>query len=142
MNAYISRIPKDIVRDQIIPYTYCPQPTALLEDLRSYHLTMSRAKALYREKLPTESYTDVDNSDMAWLCNDICRFLNNDQPTMFGIVEFYKTVFRRLYMNQSKLLDDVPIPYILSDNCKEINVSIGLLLVDERRNLETFLGCM
>jgi hypothetical protein len=141
MISYLDFIPQCIIRDIIIPYTYCTQPAALLEDLRSYYLTMSWMKDLYREKCPI---CDEEESDMAllWMRCDICMFLNNDQPTMFGIVEFYRIVFRRMYMNQSKLLCDVVLDGGLShssENFNDIKVSIGLLNPTERLRLEGFL---
>jgi hypothetical protein len=137
----MDRLPIDLLRDRILPYSYRPQPAALRDDLLSYHRTTAAVKALYRDRFPTEPSTPVEDSDLAWLSNDICRFLNNDQPTMLGYVEFYKKVFQRLYLNRSKPLSAVGLPSFYGDeHFHDINVSIGLLLPDERQQLEAFLG--
>jgi hypothetical protein len=133
------RIPVDLFRDHILPYINRPQPIALRDDLLSYHRTMALFKALYSERFPTGPATDVGSSDLAWLSNDICRFLNNDQPTMFGHVEFYKKVFRRLYMNRFQNRVDVRVPSC-DEHFNDIKVSVGLLLPDERQQLLAFLG--
>ena len=141
MISALHPIPNDIFRDMILPYTYCPQPAALLADLLSYHQTMSHLKTLYCIRFPTVSTTPSEDSDLAWLSNDICRFLNNDQPTMFGYVEFYRDVFRRLYMNHAN--DTSASPHLDSFGTvvfSDIKVSIGLLLPAERLRLESYLG--
>ena len=134
-------LPSAVVRDRVLPFTYCPQPAALCEDLRSYHRTTSHVKTLYGTRFPTVAATAEEESDLAWLSNDICRFLNNDQPTMLGYVAFYRGVFQRLYMNHIKDLSAVRGPPLCgADNFNDIKVSIGLLLPKERQRLETFLG--
>lgn len=134
------QLTSDLFRDRILPFTYCPQPAALCEDLRSYHQTTSHVKALYGTRFPTVSTTPADESDLAWLSNDICRFLNDDRPTMLGYVEFYKKVFRRLYMNRNQRLSAVRIPSLLGEEYfQDIKVSIGLLLPAERQRLIRFL---
>lgn len=140
MQSCLPLLPIGIVRDKIIPFTYCPQPTVLLEDLRSYHLTTARAKALYREKWPAELWDEDGITDLDWLSNDICRFLNNDRPTAFGFMDFYKNVFKRLYKNRDRPIDKVSLPCLFNDSYSDIKVSIGLMTIDERRLLETFLG--
>tara|TARA_Y200000002_G_C22653389_1_gene652390 strand:+ start:1381 stop:1800 length:420 start_codon:yes stop_codon:yes gene_type:complete len=132
-------IPKEIFRDYILPFTYCIQPLNLRQDLLSYHKTIKNVKEIYQKKFPTTIETSLEDSDLAWLSNDISRFLNNDQPTMHGIVDFYKIVFQRLYRNQQKSLKYVSIPDCMEDNFNDIKVSIGLMNIDEREKLERFL---
>ena len=140
-----SRLLSVILRDRILPYTYRPQPAALRDDLLSYHRTVATVKAVYRDRFPTEPSTPAWQTPPAWLSNDICRFLNNDQPTMLGYVEFYKRVFQRQYLNRSRSLSAVclspgsssPMETLM---IRVINVSIGLLLPGERWLLEVFLG--
>ena len=140
MEEYLTMIPQDIVRDIIIPMTYCRQPVELLEDISSYYLTMTRVKALYKRKWPSLVLLDNADSYLAWLSNDICRFLNDDRPMCEGIIHSYKNVFRRLYMNRNKEVSVVDIPDVLCDDYHDIKMSIGLLSVNERQKLETFLG--
>ena len=133
-------IPSDVFRDGILPYTYRPQPAALRDDLLSYHRTTAKVKTLYGKRFPTGPATAPEDSDLAWLSNDICRFLNDDQPTMLGYVEFYKKVFQRLLVNRSKPLSAVSLPPLLAnDDFSDIKVSIGLLLPAERARLEKFV---
>ena len=70
----LRRIPRDVFRDRILPYTYRPQPTALRDDRLSYHGTMAKVKTLYGKRFPTGPATPAEDSDLAWLSNDICRF--------------------------------------------------------------------
>ena len=58
---------------------------------------------------------------------------------MLGIGEFYRMVFMRLYMNQSKMLRDVNVPAPFCYFCGDIKVSIGLLNPVERIRLVEFL---
>jgi hypothetical protein len=102
---------------------------------------MTALTTLYGSRFPTTVHTLSAESDKAWLSNDICRFLNNDKPTMFGYVKFYKSVFQRLFMNQTKDHSMVTIPVLIGDlKFNDIKVSIGLLLPSERRQLELFLN--
>lgn len=134
----LSLIPIEIVRNYIIPYTYCPQPDNLCTDIRSYHKTILNLKQFYSTIFPTLPTTDPGESDMAWVSNDIIRFLNRDRPTMFGS-NYYKEVYQRIYLNHNKKLPSVTIPSIMgSDNFTDIKVSIGLLLPSERLTLKHF----
>jgi len=71
----LNRIPTEIVRDYIMPYTYCPQPDNLCADIRSYHKTILNLKQFYSTIFPTLPTHDPEGGDMAWLSNDIIRFL-------------------------------------------------------------------
>lgn len=138
--SMLRRIPPDIVRDRILPYLYRPQPNALRDDLRSYHHTMRAVHALYAERFPTGPNTSSDDSDRAWLSNDISRFLNNDRPIMLGYVDFYRRVFQRLFRNQARPPRNVCLPALFNDDASDIKVSIGLLLPSERDQLQAFLA--
>lgn len=142
MTSIFHIIPNDIFRDKILPYTYLVQPYTLLEDIRSYHTTNLRIRDLYAKRFPADR-TSIPNyeSDHAWLSNDINRFLNQDIPLMYGFVQFYKDVFRRLYMN--RFSSPPNLPDIFSDEYfTDIKVSLALLVPSERKQLETFLGAI
>jgi len=136
----LSHIPSDLILNYIIPYTYHPQHPDLCADIRSYKKTILNLKQFYSTIFPKLPATDPGESDMAWLSNDILRFLNRDRPTMFGIDNYYKEVFQRIYLNHNKDLPSVTIPPIIGyDNFVDIKISIGLLLPSERTQLEQFL---
>ena len=126
--SLLDKLPSGIFRDMIAPYTYSPQSPELLDDIRSYYLTMSRIHSEYKKRFPVP-----DEISLEWLSNDITRFLNNDTPLIFGFSDFHRIVFRRLYINR-----DSRIP-ALCESFTDIKVSIGLLRSDERIQLETFL---
>ena len=142
MENYFALLPIEIVYDKILPFTYKPQPSNLLEDLRSYYHTTKRVKAAYKEYWSHETSTTNIVADLDWLSNDIARFLNDDKPIAFGFVKFYKNVFKRLYMNKNRPLDKISFPYLFNSNYSDIKVSIGLMTPSERELLETFLGAI
>lgn len=136
----LHQIPNEIIQDMIIPFTYHIQSEVLLEDIRSYYTTMEEAATIYSARYPYDTTASEDDGDRAWLSNDICRFLNNDQPTMNGYVPFYISVYKRLYMNLSKDSVNVNIPSSICEvGFNDIKVAIGLLLPEERVRLNVFL---
>ena len=135
----ISNLPFDIVRDNIIPFTYSPQPADLLRDINSYNTTMMQIKELYCRKF-SEYNIDDDDGPLSWLSNDICRFMNNDIPTMHGIIDSYKKTFQRLYVNNSKNLSEIIVPSMMCNSFSDIKVTVGLLTIEERTKLKVFLG--
>ena len=127
------------MRDNIIPFTYSPQPTDLLQDIRSYYHTMYEIKNLYFTKFK-EYNIYQDDEPLSWLSNDIVRFMNKDIPTMNGIIDSYKIIFKRLYATTSKNLSEIMVPWIGSEQFTDIKVSVGLLTIGERIQLKVFLG--
>ena len=114
------------------------KPVSLLDDLLSYHRTMAIIKALY-SYLPA---FPKENSDLAWLSNDIGLFLTDNIP---GNLDFTKKVFKRLYMNRLKNLADVSVPHeeqYTDINFTDIKVTVGLLLPHERLQLMEFLDTL
>ena len=137
----MNTLPLEIVRDNIMPYTYQPMSDELKKDLLSYHKTNAKIRHIYAMQFPPDTTTSSDESDVAWLSNDISRYLNNDIPLMCGYATFYKTVFRRMYMNKDKKLQDVRVPSLIGDeHFQDIKTSVGLLTPSERDILEKFLG--
>lgn len=133
----MNTLPIEIVRDIIMPFTYQPIPNELKEDILSFHKTIANIKRNY-----ALLWTDIGCENyMAWISNDISRYLNNDHPLMYGYNAFYKKVFRRLYMNKDKKMLDVCMPSLVGDeHFQDIKTSVGLLTPTERDILEKFLG--
>ena len=143
-NNYYSKmntLPIEIVRDTIIPFTYCPISPELKKDLLSFHKTNDKIRKIYALQFPPNKTIPDGDGDLAWLSNDITRFINNDVPLLSGYVTFYKEVFKRLYMNKNKTLQNVKLPNLYNyENFNDIKTTLGLLTPEERDKLEVFLG--
>ena len=142
MNQLIARLPPDIVNDYILPFTYSPQPTELCQDICSYYQTMKNTRDMYSRAFPTLPSTPTGDTDIAWLSNDICRFLNNDLPTLYGYTQFHREVYQRMYRNRTKPLEAIPAYINFVDRYlfpSDIKIVIGLLQPNERLDLEKFL---
>jgi hypothetical protein len=141
MNELAIRLPSNVIQI-IIPYTYKPQSRELCRDIRSYytiiHDTRKQYHKLYPGQIPFISGDEADE----WLSNDICRFLNNDIPTMYGYHTFYIETYSRLHMNKTKDVTNM-VEYITKIDDKlfprDIKIVIGLLNPDEREKLIKFL---
>ena len=108
---------------------------SVLDDLLSYHRTMDKIKAYYRDLTDLPADDSEDRNDLAWLSNDIYRFFGEEKK-----LGFIKKVLQRIYMNHSKNPDEVGEPTFLGDKYfTDIKVYVGLLLPDERRELTEFL---
>ena len=86
----IQRLPEDVMR-YIIPYTNAVQPKELLEDIRSYYVTLKKAKDIYKRYWNVKEENEcnccgVPNEDIDWLINDIFGFMNEDVATMIAFV--------------------------------------------------------
>ena len=97
----LKKIPDDIIREYIIPYTYNSQSPELCADINSFYNTYNSLNNKY------ELVYGLGNDSKDWLSNDICRFLNNDFPTMLGYRDFYINIYRRIYMNHGKCCDNI-----------------------------------
>ena len=137
----IRRLPEEIIREHILPYSYCPQSDSLCKDINTFYTTKRIVKELYEtiyaDFIVTEEYP------MNWLDNDITRFMNNDIATMNGYTHRYLDIWSRLYYFSDK--SDEVIQTITSHidhrgNVKtNINIKLGLMNNKERRMLMTFL---
>ena len=131
-----SRLPDDIIRECVLPYSYSPQPPELCADIRSFHNTYTSMCEIYDLAYP------VDDESKEWLSNDIVRYLNGDVGTMYGYEDFYIKVYSRIYMNQQKHADSI-IECIKKTEIdlypKDIKIHIALLTPQERLHLEDFL---
>ena len=144
------------IRNKVISYSYSPQPKELCQDIRSYYGTYTTALTHYnrltqRGVFGVPDPEDIDNSPISWLSNDICRYLNNDIPTMHGYNNFYLGVYQRLYNNKIKSTHDM-VSFVTRldeklesfsigtrDITQYIQMTIALLKPTERDNLMSFI---
>ena len=99
MNIF-RRLPKEIIREHILPYSYCPQSDSLCKDINTFYTTKRIVKELY-ETIYAD-FIDTEDDPMNWLDNDITRFMNNDIATMNGYTHRYLDIWSRLYYFSDK----------------------------------------
>jgi hypothetical protein len=131
----LQKLPDEIVRECILPYTYQPQSPLLCADIRSFYNTYHNMCEIYSLAYP------LHNESKEWLSNDITLFLNDDFATMCGYRIFYINAYRRMFMNRDKDVDTI-IHCIQKNDKKvpnDIKIHIGLMTPQERLQLEDFL---
>ena len=135
---YIHRLPIELVRECILPYTYCPQSNELCEDIRNYHDIRHTIVTLY-----TERYSNTDEDESEWISNDLTRFMNQDLPTMyFGYRHFYVDKIRRLFLFRRKTMGETTrfIARLYDKSITfETNLRLALLRPSERSKLVEFM---
>ena len=133
--SQLQKLPDDVIRECILPYTYQPQSPLLCADIRSFYNTYNNMCEIYSLAYP------LHNESKEWLSNDIERFLNDDFATMNGYRKFYINTYRRMFMNRDKDIDTI-IGCIRKSETKfpnDIRIHIGFLNPQERLKLEDFL---
>lgn len=135
----MNKLPIDIIREHIIPYTYSPQPNDLCNDIRSFKKMYVILTELY-EKLYINHHPLEDKE---WLINDMERWMNNDKPTMFGYTDRYINIIRRIYSLRNKCYAEL---CIYADNYlnnqpiqREIQLKLGALKENEREDMLSFI---
>jgi hypothetical protein len=138
----MDKLPIDIIRQEIIPYTYQPQSKHLCRDIRSFYNTRDYLCKLYHDRW-FHSLEYEQNADLNWLDNDIIRFVNDDIATMLGYTENCLNKFKRNYSLNNK--NQKQIYYYITKNilqCDDpkyaINIQIGILNFEERIQLVDF----
>ena len=133
--SQIQRLPDDVIREHILPYTYQPQSPLLCADIRSFYNTYNNMSHIYSLAYP------LHNEGKEWLSNDIARFLNDDFATMCGYRLFYINAYRRMFMNRDKDVDTIIACIQKNDKTfpNDIKMHIGLMTPQERLKLEDFL---
>ena len=97
LSTLLSRIPDDIIREYILPYTYDLQSPILCNDIRNYFESTQYLQDLYKKR-----YIDDAIEQVSWLSNDIERFMNEDVGTMYAIMPFFHNCLTRLYSLREK----------------------------------------
>ena len=130
------KLPEEIIREHILPYSYCKQSDSLCKDIQEFYKTKKKVNELYKT-----IYTEAES--MNWLDNDITRFMNNDIPTMNGYTYRHLDIWSRLYYfsNADNEYIEMTINKI---DCKgnvntNVNIKLGLMNNEERKMLTTFL---
>jgi len=134
----LNKLPIEIFREHIMPYTYNPQPKELCRDIRSFHYIREYLYKFYHDRWEIFEPGEYIN----WLENDIIRFLNDDKATMWGYVENYVEKISRLFLFKNK--DKKTIRQFIHTNIMKfqpnfsIRTFLGLLTPDERIKLVNF----
>ena len=111
----------------ILRYTYRPQQTSILEDVKNYSGSLLEIKHQYYEYW----FQIEPGEHLNWLENDIIRYANNDKLTNLGPDNKMLNILDRSFMNSK--LKALPIynNYALNVNIV-INIFWGLFTVAER----------
>ena len=133
----IQRLPEDVMR-YIIPYTYAVQPKELLEDIRSYYVTLKKAKDIYKRYWNVKEENEcnccgVPNEDIDWLINDLFGFINEDVATMITFVPNFCNLWLRclrLY-SYEQVLEYMKV-FEEKSSITQVNMMWGLMKPSER----------
>ena len=80
-------LPRDLVIQYIIPFTYSPQCKDLQRDITTYYFTITKLKKLYQETL----VPNYNEKQLYWLMNiNIIRFCRNNQ--LSSLIYKYKHI--------------------------------------------------
>lgn len=127
----LQKIPEEVIRENIIPYTYNTQSRELLDDIISF---------IYMKEILIELYYETyDENYLDWLSNDIIIFFNEDVATMIEFVDSnvnkFKRLFKFFYKNYDKSKIIKFISKFHSGNNSSIfhfNTCLGILTCSER----------
>jgi hypothetical protein len=97
----MNTLPYEIIHSNIIPYTYSPQSTELLSDIRNYVETRDFISTIYFEKyyelLPYEK-----DADKNWLLSDIVLFTKKNNIALYPL-------FNSMYLTQTQCFMDISL---------------------------------
>lgn len=123
----INNLPTELVY-KISTYILKPQSNELMYDIRHFFISKEEGIKIY-----SKIYKDEPDLIISWFVNDICSYMNNFIPMMYGFVENYYKIFFRLPKLKSK--QDI-ITFSFKMNClsvdTELNIRWGILKPKER----------
>jgi len=135
MTILLHKLPVDIIRHHIIPYTYNTQNKKLLDDIKNYYDTKQAILVLYDEYWKKNLH-DPDYSDFyanEWLINDIFAYSNNYYAGMYGFVKSFYNIFRRfLFLKKIKDIEKYVSKLEKKPVNTQINIFWGLFTPEER----------
>jgi hypothetical protein len=92
LQTRIQLLPYDILHFYIIPYTYSPQSSTLLSDIRNFIETREKISDIYhyrnRELLLYER-----NADKEWLVSDILLFTKRNNNDLYRLLKYMHNDF-------------------------------------------------
>ena len=111
----------------ILQYTYCPQPSKLLGDVKNYSISLNEITEKYYNY-----FNEIEPGEhLNWLENNLIRYANNNRPTNLGPHIKIQDILDRSFMNLK--LKMLPIYNNHTLNIKTIiNIFWGLLTIKER----------
>ncbi len=137
----MNKLPIEIIREHIAPYTYRPQSKELCQDIKSFINVRDYLHKLYYERWKF-SLEYEENADKNWLDNDIGRFMNEDRATMLGYVDSninkYSRIFKLFNKNSKEIRAFIEKTVHSNSVAYSINVQLGILNCHERIELIDF----
>lgn len=138
----MNKIPFDIIREHILPYTYQPQPKELCHDIISFNNSKLHLKKMYYERWKNSFYHE-EHADVNWLDNDLGRFFNDDRATMLGFTDNciakYSRIFGLKNSNRKTVSNYINSHTGYGSNVLDsINIQIGILTPKEREEFISF----
>jgi len=141
MIDFIQRLPIDIVL-RIIPYTYGIQDKTLLRDIANYKETRTLLLGLYHTFWKIQMQEEGDE-DKNWLINDIMGYANNHKATMYGYVDTFYNIFKRnVFLRSTNEIDKYVFNLDKKEVSSQINIILGLLTIEERKDFVNTLPIM
>jgi hypothetical protein len=128
----MQRLPIEIV-NYIIPYTYNVQQKTLLNDIENFTKVKTFLSNSYHKYWIIDRESS-DQEDKNWLVNDIFRYANNYNSTLYhGYVDKFYNIFKRnICLQTNEDVDRYVDKLEEKDVTTQINVLLGLLNVEER----------
>ena len=90
----LSILPIEVIR-LIISYSYSFQDKNLLTDIKHFYTSKQIFNDLYYKIWVTDNINSYINIDIEWQVNDLIRFYNTNQPTMYGFTHYFYNIFFR-----------------------------------------------
>lgn len=131
----LRRLPIEIIREHIIPYTYEKQPEFIVEDIRDFILFRKSICTLYKTAYPEERTVVI----MRRIADDISRIMNQNIPVQYGYTDKYYEYWRRLpYLTDKSEMfiydSTMELSYSITIFSK-VNILIGLMTIEEREKV-------
>jgi len=127
---YLKYLPKELLL-YILSFTYQPQSTNLLEDVRNYVTSRAIVREMYFDRFAWE----YPNAEHDWFNNDLFGFYNNDHALMYGFKDCFLDILRRSF-KMKKWRQDNPSLCKWKDPVagirKQNSIMWGLLTIPER----------